>query len=309
RDAVDSHRVWELDPEQIIDERPADRLDVRDVQDLRLSIETNGQTVPILVRRDPEHPDRYRLVYGARRLEAIRGSDKVDKVRALIAALDDDAAVRAQVLENTARRDLSFIERALFAMTLLDNGFGTQVQIAEVLNATRSAVSMAISVARAIGVELADAIGPAHGVGRPRWEALAQAIAETGANPEDLRRIAHDARVAAQFAPEDSAPDDPSVAAFEAVTDHLRRAAPPAPRRPSVPARKPAPRALTIDGETVGKLRRTDSGLRLDLTPADPGFADWFESQAEPVLKDLFERWQQHSKAHPDRNSKEARQT
>lgn len=298
RDAVDSHRVWELDPEQIIDERPTDRLDARDVHDLRLSIETNGQTVPILVRRDTEHPDRYRLVYGARRLEAIRGSDKVDKVRALIAVLDDDAAVRAQVLENTARRDLSFIERALFAMTLLDNGFGTQAQIAEVLNATRSAVSMAVSIARAIGVDLAEAIGPAQGVGRPRWEALAQDIAATGLDTTDLRRIAHGARVAAQFAEDGAEPADPSVAAFEAVAAHLKMpAGTPTPASRAGPVRKSVmrPRILTLGGEKAGVLRRTGTGLRLDLTPADPAFADWFEAQAEPVLQDLYERWKQHS--------------
>jgi len=316
RDAVDSHRVWDLDPAQIIDERPADRLDARDVQDLRLSIETNGQTVPILVRRDPLHPDRYRLVYGARRLEAIRGSDRLTTVRALIAALDDESAVRAQVLENTARRDLSFIERALFAMTLLDSEFGTQAQIAEVLNATRSAVSMAVSIARAIGPDLAAAIGPAHGVGRPRWEALSRAIAESGVPLAELRRVAHDARVAAQFAPEDSAPEDPSVAAFEAVADHLRLSAlpaprPPAPRAPATPDRRPAARALSVNGEKIGTLRRTDTGVRLDLTQADPGFADWFDTQAEPVLTELLERWKQRSGAEtdPNRNNKEARQT
>jgi ParB family chromosome partitioning protein len=174
RDAVDAHHVWELDPTEIEDGRFADRLDPEDVHDLRTSIEQNGQTVPILVRRHPTESTRYLLVYGRRRLEAIRSSDKVNKVRALIANLDDGAALRAQVSENTARRDLSYIERALFARELLDSSFGTQAQIAEVLNVTRSAVSMSISVAKAIGSELAQAIGPAHGVGRPRWEALAK---------------------------------------------------------------------------------------------------------------------------------------
>ena len=96
RDAVDTHRIWELDPESITDERNADRLDPADVADLRASIEAVGQTVPILVRRDPARPDHYLLVYGRRRLEAVRGSGKVEKVRAMIAAMDDHAAVVAQ---------------------------------------------------------------------------------------------------------------------------------------------------------------------------------------------------------------------
>lgn len=109
RDAVDAHHVWELDPSAIQDERYSDRLDPQDVHDLRTSIELNGQTVPILVRRHPTETNRYLLVYGRRRLEAIRASDKVSKVRALIANLDDTAALRAQVSENTGRRDLSAV--------------------------------------------------------------------------------------------------------------------------------------------------------------------------------------------------------
>ena len=95
RDAVDSHQVWELDPDTIDDGRIADRLDPNDVADLRDAIETNGQTVPILVRRHPTTPDRYLLVYGRRRLQAVRDSAKVQTVRALIASMGDDAAVRA----------------------------------------------------------------------------------------------------------------------------------------------------------------------------------------------------------------------
>ncbi len=67
RDAVDSHHVWELDPDHIIDCRTEDRLDPGDVVDLRDAIEANGQTVPILVRRHPSQSDRYLLVYGRRR--------------------------------------------------------------------------------------------------------------------------------------------------------------------------------------------------------------------------------------------------
>ncbi|MFD2844935.1 hypothetical protein [Paracoccus cavernae] len=43
RDAVDSHRIWELDPEQIADDRKADRLDLTDIADLRASIDRSGK--------------------------------------------------------------------------------------------------------------------------------------------------------------------------------------------------------------------------------------------------------------------------
>ncbi|MEC7259149.1 MAG: ParB N-terminal domain-containing protein, partial [Pseudomonadota bacterium] len=59
RDAVDAHHVWELDPDSIDDGRLQDRIAPAEVDDLRAAIETNGQAVPILVRRHPSTPDRY----------------------------------------------------------------------------------------------------------------------------------------------------------------------------------------------------------------------------------------------------------
>ena len=289
RDAVDAHHVWELDPAEIQDERYSDRLDPKDVHDLRASIEQNGQTVPILVRRHATDPNRYLLVYGRRRLEAIRASDKVSKVRALIANLDDTAALRAQVSENTGRRDLSYIERALFAQELLDSGFGSQAQIAEVLNVTRSAVSMSISVAKAIGTALAHAIGPAHGVGRPRWEALAKELADSRIENDDLSRVALDVRAKAA-ANEQAGEDpqvDPSVAAFEAVARHVKKSV------SSTLGKKPRSKttALVIDGTPVGAIKRSGRALRLDLTDVDDAFAEWLDARAQDVLEELHDRW------------------
>ena len=293
RDAVDAHHVWELDPDEIEDERYSDRLDPKDVHDLRVSIEQNGQTVPILVRRHPTEANRYLLVYGRRRLEAIRASDKVKKVRALIANLDDTAALRAQVSENTGRRDLSYIERSLFAQELLDNGFGSQAQIAEVLNVTRSAVSMSISVAKAIGTALAHAIGPAHGIGRPRWESLAKDLSNAAMGMDELCRVASDARgkAAAVEQAEEEPQLDPSVAAFEAVVRHVKR------NTGSSPGRKPRQKAtpLLIDGAPVGVIKRSARALRLDLTNVDDAFAQWLDARAQNVLEDLHDRWKRET--------------
>ena len=293
RDAVDAHHVWELDPAEIEDGRYSDRLDPQDVYDLRASIEQNGQTVPILVRRHPTETNRYLLVYGRRRLEAIRGSDKVGKVRALIANLDDTAAIRAQVSENTGRRDLSYIERALFAQELLDSSFGSQAQIAEVLNVTRSAVSMSISVAKAVGAALARAIGPAHGVGRPRWEAFAKELSEAGIDQDELCRIALDvrAKAAASEQVDDEPQADSSVSAFDAVARHLRKSA------GQTRGQKPRPKttALLIDGMAVGAIKRSSRAVRLDLTDLDDAFAEWLDARAQNVLEELHERWKRET--------------
>lgn len=291
RDAVDAHNVWDLDPAQIDDDRLADRLDPSDVQDLRTSIEQNGQTVPILVRRHPSEADRYLLVYGRRRLEAIKGSERTGRIRALIANLDDTAALKAQVSENTGRRDLSYIERALFAHELLESQFGNQTQIAEVLNVTRSAVSMAIALAKAIDPALARAIGPAHGVGRPRWEALAKDMSAAGSDQALLCSIAESAR--SQGASEAGETNDEfpvldaSVVAFEAVSKHVKRQISQKRERPHVNKAV----ALTIDGKPAGSAKRTDGAIRLDLTNVDDGFALWLTDQAQSIVSDLHDRW------------------
>lgn len=294
RDAVDSHHVWELDPASITDDRLADRLDPADIHDLRDAIEANGQTVPILVRRDPSESDRYLLVYGRRRLEAIRASDKVPKVRALVANIDDDAALRAQISENMARRDLSYIEKALFAQELVSTGFGTQSQVAEVLTVTKSAISMALAVVDMVGGDLARAIGPAHGIGRPKWESLGKAIEESGADRGKLARIAHEAhdQAAVAMVVEESGPfEDPSVLAFEAVAKVVGKSAPRAPKPPS-----PAPSssvALKLGGRRGGTVRRTAKGVAITLE--NGAFADWIETEAQELIEELHARWRQRS--------------
>ncbi|MFK7837310.1 MAG: plasmid partitioning protein RepB [Sulfitobacter sp.] len=288
RDAVDSHHVWDLDPWTVDDTRIADRLDPNDVYDLRDAIEANGQTVPILVRRHPTDEGRFLLVYGRRRLEAIRQSDKVAKIRALVANMDDSSAVRAQISENMARRDLTFIEKALFAKELVENGFGTQVQVAEVLTVTKSAISMALNVVDTVGVDVVRAIGPAHGVGRPRWEALARGVVQSNIAPERLAVIAGEAYTAAEeaivIAGDDGNAPDPSIAAFEAA---LRAVEPPAPRARSAPS--DSRRALKLGGKRAGSVRRSEKGLRIDIQ--DDAFAKWLDKRLDDVLSDLHSRW------------------
>jgi len=293
RDAVDSHHVWELDPASIEDGRMADRLDPADVMDLRDAIEANGQTVPILVRRAPGEDDRYLLVYGRRRLEAIRQSDKVTKVRALVTNLDDDSALRAQISENMGRRDLSFIEKALFAKDLVSSGFGNQSQVAEILTVTKSSISMAIAIADIVGPDLVRAIGAAHGIGRPRWESLGRAIDENGLDREDLIGIAKEARENAETSmvvDDIASTNDPSIQTFLAVEKAVTKAIKPA-KSPS-PA-PPSSVPLKIGGKRGGTVKRTAKGLSIEL--ADGDFADWVETQVHDMIEDLHERWKQRS--------------
>ena len=58
------------------------------------------------------------------------------------------------------------------------------------------------------------------------------------------------------------------------------------------PARK-KPRALTLDGQKTGSIRRTAKGVQIDL--AEGAFADWVEAEAQDLIADLHARWLQRS--------------
>lgn len=294
RDAVDAYRVWELDPDQIEDERVADRLNQEDVDDLRASIETSGQTVPILVRRHPSEEDRYLLVCGRRRVEAIRTSKEVDKVKALVANLDDEKAIEAQVSENTARRDLTYIEKALYAYGLLKANFGSQARVAEVFGVTKSWMSMAMTIVETITPDVIRAIGPAPGVGRPRWEKLANAIKEIGCRTKDLAELAnHKHEVLREYAPanqKNGAFVDTSIEALKTVESFAERKLKGKKEAPG----KPAPRSLSISGTTKGSIKRSGKKVQLEIEPGE--FADWVEQEAQFLLEQMHIHWLEKNK-------------
>jgi len=171
----------ELDP-ALIDPSPfSDRFEEQDPEadaSLKQSIAENGQEIPILVREHPSKPGRYQAAYGHRRVRVTRALGV--QVKAYVRELSDEALVVAQGIENSGREDLSFIERAAFALTLEQAGFQRSV-VQSALSVDRSEVSKLISVARAIPADLQRMIGRAPKVGRPRWLALADIVADVKA--------------------------------------------------------------------------------------------------------------------------------
>ncbi|HXM29954.1 MAG TPA: plasmid partitioning protein RepB [Chthoniobacterales bacterium] len=142
------------------------------------SMQDHGQQVPILVRPHPKNPERYQVAYGHRRLAA--ATELGRKVRAVIRTMTDTELVIAQGKENTERRDLSFIERALFARNLEDAGFDRGTIIAA-LSVDKAEATRLLGVARSIPGELIHAIGPAPKAGRPRWMELSELLKGRGA--------------------------------------------------------------------------------------------------------------------------------
>lgn len=168
---LEGEAVVELDPDQITSSFVKDRLteDDESFRELVEAIRVRGQDSPILVRPLEKTDGQYQVVFGHRRVRAARELGR--KVRAVVKALDDRTHVIAQGQENSARANLSFIERATFARRLEDLGYDREL-IGTALAANAASISKMISVTDRVSIEVIDAVGAAPGVGRERWVEL-----------------------------------------------------------------------------------------------------------------------------------------
>ena len=262
--------------ESVVDLSPAliDQAFVRDRmaepreadQALEASLQTHGQQVPILVRPHPASPGRYEAVYGHRRLAALARLGL--PVKAIVRSLDDDALVIAQGQENNARQDLSFIERARFAAALEGRGFA-RATVKAALAVHSADITRYGAVVAAIPAALIEAIGPAPGIGRPRWMALAAAL---GGAPlsGSLRALLA----------EESFRALPSDRRFDAVMRQL------APRAPTADAERPLWRGA---GDLAVELRRRGSGpAEFRLSGADgPAFAEFMARCMDALMQEF----------------------
>ncbi|WGR90659.1 plasmid partitioning protein RepB (plasmid) [Bradyrhizobium sp. ISRA435] len=183
---VDAGGSSELDPASIDPSPFPDRLpddSEADFEALKKLIAEEGQKVPIQVRRHPNVSDRYQVVYGHRRWRA--ALDLGVKVKVTVVSLSDSELVVAQGIENAARQDLSWIERALFASRMDEAGIKAR-DIRASLSIDDPELARLRAVCRAVPVEVIKSIGRAPKAGRPRWIALATAIGE---DPTALDRV------------------------------------------------------------------------------------------------------------------------
>jgi len=247
--------VVPLDPASIAPSFAADRLgqDEPALAALVESIRQHGQQVPILVRPHPDSPGRYQAAYGHRRIAA--ASALGIPVKALIRPLSDDELVIAQGKENLERRDLSFIERALFARHLTERGF-PRATLQGALGVQPAEMTRYLAVARAVPGELIRAIGPAPRSGRPRWMTLARLV-EVPAAPEIIGRLIADPQFAAMGS---DARLDRVIAALGEIS-----AAPP---RVEI--------CRDSAGRPIARVERLAPGPRLTIDPRENGrFAAW----------------------------------
>lgn len=250
----------ELDP-GLLDPSPfADRFvdqDLTAVEALKISLTEHGQEIPILVRVHPTVPGRYQIAYGHRRARA--ASELGIAVKAYVRELDDDRLVVAQGVENSAREDLTFIERAMFALKLEDSGIQRSL-IQTALSVDRQEVQKLLSVARGVPRSLIDAIGRAPKIGRPRWLDLVESLKVAGAEKK-ARKATEDKA----FAHKDT-DDRFSVVLRAAKTGEIGSLA--TPEAPAV--------ARSSDGKQIATLSLTGKLCKIQINrEQDEAFASY----------------------------------
>lgn len=180
---VEGQTIVELEPELIEPSFVRDRRaeDEGEFSELLAAVRDRGQDSPILVRPHPKDAGRYMVVFGHRRLRAAKTLGR--KVRAVIKEMADRDHVLALGQENSARANVPFIERALFASDLArlryDDDSST---ILSALSIDRTTLSKMLSVA-SLPAAILEAIGEAKGVGRNRWYEL-KLLLDNPANQE-----------------------------------------------------------------------------------------------------------------------------
>ena len=168
--------IVELDPDTIDVSFVKDRVVVdEDFSDFVESIRSEGQQSPVLVRPLDGQKDRYQIVYGHRRVRAIR--EIGGKVKAIIKELSDEEHVIAQGQENSARSNLSYIESALFAQKLSELGFENAV-IMSALSCDRAALSKYQTVMKTVPEKVMSLIQEGGNIGRDRLMDFCKRIKE-----------------------------------------------------------------------------------------------------------------------------------
>ena len=273
---LQENAVQDIDASLIDNAGMEDRLgfDQGDQEKLKESLKTYGQQVPVLLRPHPTERGRFEIVYGRRRLAALR--DLGMPVKAMVRQLDDHALVMAQGQENNTRTDLSFIEKSSFAAQLKDAGYERQA-ICDALAIDMPMVSRMLRVGEAFDLAFLRRIGRAPSIGRDRWMKLSDLMIKNEArtrihncmNRPDFALMSTDERFEAVFL----------AAQGKRVTSKPLEQA---------PARKTE--IATRTGDTIATVKATDSSVNISVK--EPGFRDWLESHADELVRDWYAQWQ-----------------
>lgn len=272
---MDGETIVEIDPQLLDVSFASDRLSEDDAEliALRDAIKEHGQATPILVRPNPHNSERYMVVFGHRRARV--ALDLGVKVKAVVKKLDDQASAIAQGQENSARSNLSFIERAYFAQNLISNGMTKDV-VKSALGIDDALLSKMLSVIEAVPSEMLMALGATKKIGRDKWLSLRQIILNPSHLNVALERLASEGFMAL---PEDER--------FDALHAYLKKySTRSAAKTPSKKAA--AEKAWSSEDKAVHvsmKHKPKTVAIELSSSEARP-FSDWLSGNLERIYNE-----------------------
>lgn len=271
--------IQEIETSLILEWGPVDRIELtavnssddEEVLDLVESIKTSGQQVPVLLRPAPDRDGKFEVVYGRRRIHAC-AILKIP-VKALIRTLDDSEALMAKGLENSARQELSFYERARFAQDILKQGF-SRTEVQQALSISKASLSQLERVARLIPDVSGFKIGPAHGAGRPKWMALAAAFDDGRLTEESVGAVLANLPI-----------DTPSDDRLLAVLDSINKR--------GVQETRAVERNLA-SGASV-KITKSSVTLTVKRGGETKAFADWLDENIDQLVAESYQTFKNQS--------------
>lgn len=257
----------QLDP-SLIDPSPfSDRLSddgEGDFEAFKRTIEEEGQKVPIVVRPHPDTVSRFQVVFGHRRVRAAR--ELGIAVEGIVKHLSDQELAIAQGLENSARQDLSWIERAVFVLRLDQAGMKAR-DIRAALSVSDAELARFRAVTGGLPVDIIESIGRAPKAGRPRWMALVKAVSS---DDRTLLRVRE-----TLTAVKDVGSDERFKRALEVAV--------------AAPAVEPAEMTLTDEaGTAIGIAVFGKRDIRLTVSKNDAGAFSEFIRRELPALIERF---------------------
>jgi len=236
---ADGVQLIELDPDEINDTLPRDRVDAAFEDDefdrFKDSIAEDGQYVPILVRNAAA--GGYEIAAGRRRLAACRALGR--KVLARVTALDDDAMLTLQYRENAERENISTFERAQWLAAVAERHGLSTTDMAARFDMSQPSVVEYLKIAR-LPAKLTEILHDPRDLTIAEGRKLHAALKDKG--DDALKRMLAAARMSS-----DSSTGDQIRAALNSIS------------KPRDPLRKPKQREI-VDACGARIVTLTESG-------------------------------------------------
>ena len=120
--------------------QPRKNFDKEKMEELTSSIKERGIIQPIIVRRSPEHSDKFEIIAGERRWQAAQNAG-LHEISVVEIEADNLKSLEFAIVENVQRSDLNPIEEALGYKKLIDDFNYDQEKVSKFIGKSRAHVT------------------------------------------------------------------------------------------------------------------------------------------------------------------------